>query len=162
MDAPHRNVNACRSDDYSGGAGLAASVTFPNPTEVGPREWGTEMQLGHAPGKYTLKMITMAKGKMGGLQYHHLKDEMGVMVSGCMEIRYDDGKGELISKIVNRGDVFHFPPGAVHQAIAHTDLCYIEVSTPHFNDRVHVEKLYGIEEEAGGLPSTELCEVEVR
>jgi hypothetical protein len=56
--------------------------------------------------------------------------------------------------------VFHFPAGAVHQAIAHTDCCYIEVSTPHFNDRVHVEGMYGIKKEEGGLPSTKLEEVE--
>jgi hypothetical protein len=50
----------------------------------------------------------------------------------------------------------------VHQAEAMTDCAYYEVSTPHFNDRVHVEHEYGIEEEAGGLPSTELYEVEMR
>jgi quercetin dioxygenase-like cupin family protein len=139
---------------------MASSVTFPSPTEVGPRDWGTEMLLLHAPEKYTMKMITMEKGRMGGLQYHHMKDEGGLMISGSMEIRYDDGKGELISRVVGRGDVFHFPAGSVHQAIAHTDCCYIEVSTPHFNDRVHVEQLYGIKKEEGGLPSTKLEEVE--
>jgi mannose-6-phosphate isomerase len=139
-----------------------SSVSFPSPTEVGPREWGTEMLLGHAPKKYMLKMITMEKGKAGGLQHHHLKDEMGLMISGSLELLYDDGKGELISKVLRCGDVFHIPPGANHQGIAHTDCCYIEVSTPHFNDRVHVEGLYGIKKEEGGLPSTKLEEVELR
>jgi quercetin dioxygenase-like cupin family protein len=148
--------------DFGCGTDCMSVVTFPSPKEVGPRDWGTEMLLLHAPEKYTMKMITMEKGRMGGLQYHRLKDEGGLMISGSMEVRYDDGKGELISRVVGRGDTFHFPAGAVHQSIAHTDCCYIEVSTPHFNDRVHVENLYGIEEEAGGLPSTEPWEVEVR
>ena len=141
---------------------MALSAQFPDPEEVGPREWGTEMLLLHAPQKYTMKLITMAKDAKGGLQYHRLKDEGGVMLNGSMEIVYDDGTGSLVSRMVRRGDVFHFPALAVHQAIAHTDCSYIEVSTPHFNDRVHVERLYGIEEEAGGLPTTTLEQVEVR
>jgi quercetin dioxygenase-like cupin family protein len=141
---------------------MESFVSFPEPTEVGPRDWGTEMLLLHAPGKYIMKMITMEKHAMGGLQYHRVKDEGGLMVSGSMEVIYDDGKGELISRVVGRGDVFHFPAGAVHQAIAHTDCCYIEVSTPVFNDRVHVEDKYGIKKEEGGLPSTTFEEIELR
>ncbi len=137
-------------------------VSFPDPTEVGPRDWGTEMMLLHVPEKYMMKMITMAKGAKGGLQYHRVKDEGGLMISGSMEIRYDGGEGKLISRIVRRGDVFHFPPGADHQAIAHTDVCYIEVSNPVFNDRVHVEDKYGIKKEEGGLPSTKPWEIELR
>lgn len=137
-------------------------VAFPEPKDLGPREWGTEMLLLHSPEKYIMKMITMEKNAKGGLQYHRLKDEGGIMVSGSMEVRYDDGKGELISRIVKRGDAFHFPAGAVHQSIAHTDCCYIEVSTPHFNDRVHVEDKYGLPHEMGGLPTTRLDEVECR
>jgi quercetin dioxygenase-like cupin family protein len=141
---------------------MESYVSFPSPEEVGPRDWGTEMLLLHAPHKYTMKMITMAKGAKGGLQYHRIKDEGGLMISGSMEIRYDDGHGELISRVVGRGDVFHFPAGSVHQGIAHTDCCYIEVSTPIFNDRVHVEDKYGIKKEEGGLPSTKPWEIERR
>lgn len=104
----------------------------------------------------------MKQGAKGGLQYHRRKDEAGVMISGVMKIRYDDGKGTLEERIVGAGKSFHFPPGCVHQAEALTDCEYIEASTPHFNDRVHVENEYGIEEEAGGLPSTELSEIELR
>jgi quercetin dioxygenase-like cupin family protein len=137
-------------------------VSFPQPEDVGPRQWGREVLLLLAPEKYTLKRIEMNKGAKGGLQYHHLKDEGGVMLCGRMLVRYDNGAGTLGSRVVSAGDVFHFPPGAVHQAEALTDCSYIEVSTPHFNDRVHVEDKYGIEEEAGGLPSTEPWQVELR
>jgi quercetin dioxygenase-like cupin family protein len=138
------------------------SCAFPEPQDVGPRQWGKEVLLLLAPEKYTLKRIEMNKGAKGGLQYHHLKDEGGVMLCGRMLIRHDNGDGTLLNRIVSAGDVFHFPPGAVHQAEALTDCSYIEVSTPHFNDRVHVEKAYGIAEEAGGLPTTTLEEVELR
>jgi mannose-6-phosphate isomerase-like protein (cupin superfamily) len=135
------------------------SARFPVPESVGPREWGTELLLLIAPQKYTLKMITMKRGAKGGLQYHRLKDEGGVMTKGAMLIRYDDGTGTLVERMVRAGDVFHFPAGCVHQAEAFTTCSYIEVSTPHFNDRVHVEHEYGIEGESGGLPSTELKEI---
>ena len=65
-------------------------------------------------------------------------------------------------RVVRPGDSFHFPAGAVHQSIALTPCAYIEASTPHFNDRVHVEGAYGINEEAGGLPSTHISEIELR
>lgn len=135
------------------------SAKFPSPSSVGPREWGTETLLLLAPEKYMLKLITMKQGKSGGLQYHRLKDEGGVMTKGAMLIRYDDGSGKLTERKVRAGEVFHFPAGCVHQAQAITACAYLEVSTPHFNDRVHVEHEYGIESEAGGLPSTELKDV---
>jgi quercetin dioxygenase-like cupin family protein len=141
---------------------MAACANFPQAEAVGPREWGEEILLLLAPKKYTLKLITMKSGAKGGLQFHRLKDEGGIMMKGSMRVRYDDGSGTLVERICRRGDVFHFPTGSVHQAEALTACSYIEVSTPHFNDRVHVEDKYGIEHEDGGLPSTSLEEVELR
>ena len=135
---------------------------FPQPESVGPREWGDELLLALAPKQWTLKLISMREGAKGGLQYHRLKDEGGVMTSGEMLVRYDDGSGRLVERVLRVGDAFRFPPGAVHQAEALTHCSYVEVSSPHFNDRVHVESDYGIEKEAGGLPSTELEDVELR
>lgn len=101
-----------------------------------------------------VKRIIMNKGAKGGLQYHRRRDEAGVMIRGAMLVRFDPGSGQLSERFVQEGDVFHFPRGAVHQAEAITDCEYIEVSTPFINDRVHVEHEYGIEREAGGLPTT--------
>jgi mannose-6-phosphate isomerase-like protein (cupin superfamily) len=141
---------------------MDAIARFPKPESVGPREWGTESLLVLAPHKYTLKLIEMKEGAKGGLQYHRRKDEAGVMVRGEMAITYDDGTGRLVVRNVAPGDVFHFPTGSVHQATAITECAYFEVSTPHFNDRVHVEGAYGIMDEAGGLPSTHISEIELR
>jgi quercetin dioxygenase-like cupin family protein len=137
------------------------TAQFPEPELVGPRDWGREILLCLSPKNFTLKEIWMTKGKRGGLQKHHLKDEAGVMLMGKMLVRYNDG-GLLKERIVQTGDVFHFPTGCVHQTEALTDCAYYEVSTPHFNDRVHVESEFGIEKEEGGLPSTKLEEVELR
>ena len=95
------------------------------------------------------------------MQYHHKKNECGYLVSGQMIIRFDDGDGNLSERVINAGDSFHFPPGAVHQEEAVTDCVIIEASTPHFNDRVRVEESYG-QIIDGGLQSTTIDEVEER
>ena len=79
-----------------------------------------------------------------------------------MIVKYENGAGSLIEKIIGEGDVFHFEPGVVHQTEAITDTVYIEASTPHFHDRVHVEHLYGISTEDGGLPTTTSEQIEIR
>ncbi len=134
------------------------SEVFPKPEDMGSRTWGKEILLALVPGRYTVKRLEVRAGEKGGLQYHHLKDEVGVMISGEMIVRYDDGTGTLVEKIVGPGDVMHFSPGLVHQTEAITDVVYIESSTPHFNDRVRVEEKYGMELDEG-LPSTSLEEV---
>jgi len=132
---------------------------FLDQEDIGLREWGREIGLVLCP-HYTLKRIEMTKGARGGFQYHHLKDEAGVIIEGELLVRYDPGDGTIARRICYPGDVFRFPPGAVHQGEALTDVVYIETSTPHLNDRVHVEKDYGLPCEEGGLPSTKLEDVE--
>ena len=134
------------------------SVEFFEQEDMGPRNWGTETLLGIVPGKYSMKKLFVKAGNKGGLQYHHLKDECGYMISGKMIIRFDDGNGNLVERTITDGDCFHFPPGAVHQEEAVTDCIILEASTPHFNDRVRVESEYGLETPEG-LPSTTIDEV---
>jgi mannose-6-phosphate isomerase-like protein (cupin superfamily) len=131
---------------------------FPEPLDLGERIWGEEVLLAVVSGKYSLKRLLVRAGCKGGLQYHRLKDEVAVVISGQMIIRTDDGSGKLVERIVGPGDVVHFSPGVVHQEEAITDCVLIEASTPHSNDRVRVEELYGLEFD-GGLRSTALDEV---
>ena len=131
---------------------------FPKSEDMGTRTWGNEILLALVPGKYTVKRLEVRAGEKGGLQYHHLKDEDGVMISGEMVVRFDDGSGKLIERTVGPGEVMHFSPGLVHQTEAITDVVYIEASTPHFNDRVRVEANYGMQLDEG-LPSTSIEEV---
>ena len=137
------------------------SVSFPSVKDLGDRGWGKEKLLALIPKVLTLKRLEIKKGKKGGLQYHHKKNECGHIISGNLVIRYDDGKGKLIEKILKPGDSFYFPPGAVHQEEALTDCTIIEASTPHFNDRVRVEKHYGLTSEEG-LPSTLEDEIQLK
>lgn len=133
-------------------------VVFPKAEDLGPRAWGSETLLALVSQKYSVKRLEIRAGHKGGLQFHRLKDEVAVVISGQMIVRYDDGSGSIRERIVGPGDVVHFPPGLVHQEEAITDCVLIEASTPHFNDRVRVEEQYGFESR-GGLASTEIPDI---
>lgn len=130
------------------------------PRDMGPRSWGTETLVALSPGKYSLKHLFVKAGSRGGLQYHHFKDESAFLIIGTMLLRYDDGSGKLVEKLVGPGSSFRFPPGSVHQEEAITDCVLIEASTPHANDRVRMEAVYGIDAgDDNPLPSTRPDEV---
>ena len=133
-------------------------VLFPKVIDMGKRNWGVENLLVVIPKVLSLKILEIKKGKKGGLQYHHLKNECGYILSGKLLIRYDNGKGILKKKILTKGKCFHFPPGSVHQEEAITNVKILEASSPHFNDRVRVEHLYNLELKTG-LPTTAIKEV---
>ncbi|MEN9747249.1 MAG: Mannose-6-phosphate isomerase, partial [Actinomycetota bacterium] len=62
-------------------------VVFPKPEDLGPRVWGSETLLALVPQKYSVKRLEIQAGHKGGLQFHRLKDEVAVMVSGQMIVR---------------------------------------------------------------------------
>ena len=136
------------------------TARFPAAESVGERDWGEETLLVLSSGNYSMKKLVVKAGKKGGLQYHRKKDEASYIVSGYMLLRYEKD-GVLLEKKVGPGDWFHFPAGCIHQEEALTDVVRIEVSTPHFNDRVRVEKDFGIEDDSG-LPTTSEAEIELR
>ena len=134
-------------------AGLETTPEFPKSESVGPRNWGEEILVSLIEDKFMMKKLFINKGSKGGLQYHRKKDEVHIMIKSRMLIRYDDGSGNLVERVLEEGDVAHYPPGAIHQEEA-IEYCYIvEASTNHFNDRVRCEELYGVEV-VDGLPTT--------
>ena len=136
-------------------------VRFLKFKEVGKRDWGKEILLTIIPKKISLKKLIINKGKKGGLQFHRKKDECGYIESGKLLVRYENSKGKISKKILKKGDVFHFPPGAIHQEEALTKCVIIEASTPHFNDRVRVEDKFGIKSQ-GGLPTTKVSQIRLK
>tara|TARA_B100001029_G_C15059435_1_gene457107 strand:- start:2131 stop:2565 length:435 start_codon:yes stop_codon:yes gene_type:complete len=134
---------------------------FPRVKNIGKRNWGKEKLLVLIPKVLTLKELIIKKGNKGGLQFHRKKNECGYLISGRLLIRFDKGDGTLTKKILKKGSVFHFPPGTIHQEEALTDCKIIEASSPHFNDRVRVENLYGLKS-AKGLKSTKKNQIILR
>lgn len=137
------------------------SELFPTPQSVGERPWGTEDLLAVVSQKFSVKILKINAGNKGGLQYHRLKDEVAVLISGEMLIRFDLGDGDLKERVVKSGDVVHFSPGLVHQEEAITDCVILEASTPHFNDRVRMEESYALGA-PNGLPTTNIEDIEIR
>jgi len=138
-----------------------SSTIFPEIQSVGERPWGTEDLLALVSKQFSVKRLKIKAGNKGGLQYHRFKDEVAIMISGEMLIRYDLGDKVLREKIVATGEVVHFPPGLVHQEEALTDCEIIEASSPHFNDRVRVEETYGFGKPQG-LPTTQEQDIEIK
>jgi mannose-6-phosphate isomerase-like protein (cupin superfamily) len=136
-------------------------VSFPKPKDLGKREWGKERLLVLISKKISLKLLQIKKGKKGGLQYHHKKNECGHLISGKLLVRYYSGGKKLKKRILSSGDSFHFPPGSIHQEQAITNCKIIEASTPYFNDRVRVENKFGIKIRSG-LPTTKKSEVKLK
>tara|TARA_Y100001935_G_C17134336_1_gene422223 strand:+ start:81 stop:506 length:426 start_codon:yes stop_codon:yes gene_type:complete len=137
---------------------LNKSLIFPKSKSVGKRLWGKEMLLALVSKKYSFKLLEIKKGKKGGLQYHRKKNECGYIISGKLLVKYDLGNNKLRQKILKKGDVFHFPPKMIHQEKALTNCKIIEVSTPHFNDRVRVEKKFDLKQ-SKGLKTTKLKDI---
>ena len=120
------------------------------------RHWGSEYLIVALPSRYTIKLLRINEGFQGGLQYHHLKVECGVVLRGKLTIRSINADNNLSEKILAPNDFFFFPPGFIHQEHAIQETYILEVSTPHFNDRVRLDHEISPENE---LPSTEISDV---
>lgn len=120
------------------------------------RAWGSEYIIQLVPGFYSVKILHILRGFMGGLQFHRLKHECGVVLSGELLVRYVSNKEERREIVLTRGDFFEFPPGLVHQEEALTDVVIFECSTPHFNDRVRLDT---VDNAKCPLRTTELKEI---
>lgn len=133
-------------------------VRFFSP-EVLERPWGEEIIVGIIPGIAVGKILHIRAGEKGGLQKHHEKVESAYVVSGRLIFRRVID-GQLVEEVLGPGDAVHIPPGAVHQEEALEDTVIFETGSPHLNDRVRVEKEFGLEEE-GGLPTTRPEEIQI-
>lgn len=122
------------------------------PSDVGERTWGREVLLAHTP-FYTLKALYMLAGKAGGLQFHRHKVESFHLFSGSAWVYFDAGDGVLQRTVMQAGETYTIPVGAVHKVEAITDCIFFEASNPVFDDRVRVEHLYNLPQD-GGLPTT--------
>lgn len=137
---------------------MKKKIIFPKKKKLGHRIWGKETLLCLISKKLSLKMLEMRKGFNGNLQYHRKKDECGILISGKLKVEFVDKKNVLRAKILKKGDVFHFSPGLIHKETAITNCKILEASTPYFNDRVRVEKLFNIKE-SKGLPTTKIKDI---
>ena len=100
-----------------------------------------------------IKLLYIFQSHKGGLQYHHIKNEVGLILSGSLLVRTGDTVDNLKETILGPGALFAFPPGRIHQEEAMQNTIVLEISSPHLNDRVRIDS------DSEGLPSTLISDV---
>jgi mannose-6-phosphate isomerase len=105
------------------------------------RNWGSEYIIYVAPSFYTVKILSINAGHRGGLQFHHLKHECGLVLEGKLIVRVPDQSvsGNFAEIVLEKGAFFAFKPLLLHQEEAVEDTYILEISSPHFNDRVRLD-----------------------
>jgi mannose-6-phosphate isomerase-like protein (cupin superfamily) len=107
------------------------------------KPWGYEL-IWALSDAYCGKVLFVKAGSSLSLQFHNRKDESWYVQSGRAELEMA-APGEAIpnSEVVGPGAAFRLPPGTVHRLTALEDTLVLEVSTPHLDDVVRLEDLYG-------------------
>jgi len=110
------------------------------------KPWGHELVFALTD-DYCGKVLFVRAGQALSLQYHEVKDEAWYVQSGRATLElgtFGDASSFHVVEIAP-GDGFRFRPGTVHRVTAIEDTTVLEVSTPHLDDVVRLEDLYGRE-----------------
>jgi len=109
------------------------------------KPWGYEL-IWALTDVYCGKVLFVQAGASLSLQFHKEKDESWYVQSGRAKLELGDvGQGVLDEEVVGPGAAFHYVPGTVHRVTAIEDTTILEVSTPHLDDIVRLEDVYGRE-----------------
>jgi mannose-6-phosphate isomerase len=111
------------------------------------KPWGYELHWAKTD-RYVGKIIHIDKGHALSLQYHNMKDETIMLLSGRLLFEIQEN-GQLVKHEVAPFERFHVMPGTVHRMTAIEDCDVVEVSTPELDDVVRLEDRYGREEKKG-------------
>ena len=105
------------------------------------KPWGREIIWGETK-DYVGKVLCINRGHKLSRQYHEIKEETIMVLSGTLLLEV--GQGEDIEKYdLKRGENFHITPGLVHRFCApYGDVEIVEVSTPYLDDVVRLEDDY--------------------
>ncbi len=107
-----------------------------------PKGWGFEKWIVNKS-QYCGKILYFVKGKKCSFHYHKQKDEVFYVQSGRICVIWSDRLEEVLANPtgdycnsinLSKGDVFHVPPGRVHQIYALEDSEIVEFSTEHFDE----------------------------
>jgi mannose-6-phosphate isomerase len=106
------------------------------------KPWGWEL-IWALTDDYCGKLLFVRAGHALSLQYHEVKDESWYVQEGTAELVLGDMGGETVSRVIQPGDAYRFPPRTIHRVKAIEDLLVVEVSTPQIDDVVRLEDEYG-------------------
>jgi quercetin dioxygenase-like cupin family protein len=121
--------------------GLEAFAFEPRRVE---KPWGYELIWAHAEDLYVGKLLFIRAGQALSLQFHKEKDETIYVQQGRIEFTIGEAGDPLPNtEVVGTGSAFRVKPGMIHRMRALEDSTLLEVSTPHLDDVVRLEDLYG-------------------
>ena len=106
------------------------------------KPWGHEL-IWAKTDRYVGKILHIRAGEALSLQYHRVKDETIMVLSGRMQLVYFTEGDEPHARDLLPREPFHITPGLRHRMIALEDTDVLEVSTPELEDVVRLEDRYG-------------------
>ncbi len=109
------------------------------------KPWGYEL-IWALSEVYVGKVLFVKAGAALSLQFHREKDESWLVQSGKAKLELGEvGQAVLSEEVIGAGAAFRYRPGTVHRVTAIEDTTILEVSTPHLDDVVRLEDMYGRE-----------------
>jgi mannose-6-phosphate isomerase len=109
-----------------------------------PKPWGYEKVWAETE-RYVGKLLHIQAGRRLSLQFHRLKDETLLLLSGRMILMVGKQGEELARELLEAGGSYHIAPGTIHRMEAVEDCDLVEVSTPELEDVVRLEDDFGRE-----------------
>jgi len=106
------------------------------------KPWGHELIWARTD-RYVGKILHVRAGESLSLQYHRVKDETIMVLSGRLQLVYFAEGQEPRSRELAPREPFHIEPGLRHRMIAIEDTDVLEVSTTELDDVVRLEDRYG-------------------
>jgi mannose-6-phosphate isomerase-like protein (cupin superfamily) len=108
------------------------------------KPWGYEIWYAW-PDQYVGKIIHVNAGQKLSLQYHEQKDETSYLLRGKMLLTKGSSADALTVTEISEGYAWRNRPGEIHTIEAVVDSDVLEVSTPHLDDVVRLQDMYGRE-----------------
>ncbi len=106
------------------------------------KPWGHELIWAHTD-RYVGKILHVKKGESLSLQYHRVKDETIMVLSGRLLFEHFAEREPPRATELAPREPFHIVPGLRHRMTALEDCDLVEVSTPELDDVVRLEDRYG-------------------
>src|SRR5258708_27197082 len=112
---------------------------LPRKTE---KPWGHELLWAWSR-HYAAKILHIEAGCRLSLQYHCVKEETLLLLSGRLLMELESQSGAMEVREASTGQVIHIPPGYKHRMAAVETCDVLEVSTPELDDLVRLHDDFG-------------------
>lgn len=137
-------INLVRNSGLGNVDFTSKNITIPDKylfTKI-EKPWGYE-ELIECNDKYVVKKLFMKKEHSCSIQYHELKKETIVVLTGALKISIGESLETLKDAVYGQGDTVTIEPYTVHRMEAVEDCLYMETSTNELWDVIRLKDNYG-------------------